>query len=106
MRQQILQSHRVDADGNPAGGTTTGVGLAVQWQDGPLVIDGERALQNGAFVEALIEAALGRLNFYQESKFACAQNAQAIACLELALYHLDSRTRSRQARGVEGTHEV
>jgi hypothetical protein len=108
MRQQIEQTHRLDDDGNPAGGTTHGLGFAIHWQDGPLQDSegGTRKQPNGAFVEGVIAAAIGRLEHYQSTKFACPENEEAIAFLDLALDALDRRTRDREARGVEGTHEV
>ena len=36
MLQKIVSIHNLDADANPAGGTTTGVGIEIHWQDGPL----------------------------------------------------------------------
>lgn len=106
MRQQIIGKHFDDANGNPAGGTTTGPGLSISWQNGPLAIDGVRREPNGAFVEGVIAAALDRLQYYQASKFRCRENALAITKLEEALHWLDHRTRDREARSVEGTHAV
>ena len=68
-----------------------------------------RQLPNGAFVEDVIAAALGRLQFYQTAssgKFACRENALAITKLEEALHWCQHRTAVREARAVEGTHEV
>ncbi len=104
MRQEIKAINEVDGDGNPAGGTVHGVGLAIKWQKGPLGRGAERLEPNGAFVEGVIMAALQRLQHYQGSKFACAENDKAIAGLSAALEALDSRTAKREARGVEGTH--
>ena len=106
MRQSINESHATDTIGNPTGGTTTGLGISVKWQDGPLGRGDERHLPNGAFVEGVIAAALGRLYFYQTSKFKCRENALAITKLEEAIHWLDHRTQERDGRGVEGTHEV
>lgn len=106
MLQPLTQMHVVDEDGNPAGGVTTGVGIQIRWQNGPLSVDGERREQNGAFVEGVIAAAIGRLEHYQGSKFRCRENALAITKLEEALHWLGHRTADRAARGVEGTHEV
>lgn len=106
MRQQITQQHYTDEDGNPAGGSTSGRGISISWQNGPLQKSegGTRDEPNGAFVEGVIEAARGRLLHYQESKFACRENALAITRLEEALHWLDHRTAARVERGVEGTH--
>jgi hypothetical protein len=36
MRQQIVGEHKNDEAGNPAGGRTTGKGINIHWQNGPL----------------------------------------------------------------------
>lgn len=105
MLQEIEAGHVV-RDGAPAGGLTTATGLAIHWQDGPLGRGAERVRPNGAFVETVIAAALDRLAFYQTTRFACEDNATAIECLDSALAVLHHRTTDREARGVEGTHEV
>jgi hypothetical protein len=104
MRQPIHEHHYADEDGNPSGGQTSGMGLGISWQDGPLGRGPERKEPNGAFVETVIAAALGRLRFYQDGKFACIANENAITLLEAALDRLESRTRDREVRQVEGTH--
>jgi hypothetical protein len=110
MRQEFHSEHRISypydgEKGRPAGGVTTGCGFRIEWQDGPLGSGSERKEPNGAFVESVIAAALDRLAFYQLSEFACIENTAAIMHLELALKALDERTKAREARGVEGTHE-
>lgn len=95
-----------DAQGNPAGGTVTGIGIDIEWQNGPLGRDAERKAPNGAFVETVISAAQQRLQYYQESKFACQENADAMYHLEMALSCLASRTKKREEREVEGTHTL
>lgn len=104
MARKIKEDHRLDMNGNPSGGFTRGVGIEIKWQDGPL---GENP-HNGAFVEDLLQACLGRLNWYQtvgNAKFACVENQDAIHYLQAALRRLDDRTAEREARGVEGTHK-
>ena len=101
-RRQLTQEHRCTAAGDPAGGTTTAVGLSLIWQDGPLGPPEARREPNGTFVEDVIAAAVGRLEFYQASRFACSENAAALAHLRAALAVLDQRTRTRLAQGVEG----
>lgn len=102
MLQKIHEEHRFTEDGKPAGGTTTGLGIHVEWQNGPLGLTKE---PNGAFVETVIEVAKGRLNCYQNNGFECEENALAIKYLDLALSALHERTEKRRARGVEGTYE-
>lgn len=104
MKQPIVGNHFNDENGNPAGGTTTGTGIAISWQNGPLGRDGERKEPNGAFVEGVIAAALDRLEYYQSSKFKCRENALAITKLEEALHWCQHRTAKREERAVEGTH--
>jgi hypothetical protein len=124
MRQVIEQAHQLDGNGNPAGGETKGLGISIRWQDGPLVkgyhsepVDplgapgqmrtvADRAEPNGAFVEGVIQAAIGRIQHYQSGKFNCRENALALTKLEEALHWLDHRTRDRETRKVEGTHAV
>lgn len=106
MRQQITENHRKDENNNPTGGTTEAIGISIRWQDGPLGngIDQPRNLPNGAFVEGVIQTAIGRLKFYNAGKFACRENSLAITHLEEALHWLEARTRDREERKVEGTH--
>jgi hypothetical protein len=126
MRQPIEANHFQDIEENPAGGRTTGTGIQITWQNGPLGRHGDdctpetkpgemdsrchppcdRRAPNGAFVEGVIAAAKDRLEFYQRGKFACDENAAAIEHLDAALEALSSRTASREKAGVEGTHAV
>lgn len=104
MKQQIIGNHENDVNGNPAGGETTGTGITITWQNGPLGRDGDRKEPNGAFVEGVIAAAIDRLEYYQASKFECRENAIAITKLEEALHWCQHRTAKREERAVEGTH--
>lgn len=106
MNQGVSQFHAVDEDGNPAGGNTLGTGIEIRWQNGPLAVNGERLEPNGAFVEDVIAAAIGRIEHYQQSRFHCLHNAAALGHLRAALEVLNERTRDRESRGVEGTHAV
>lgn len=106
MRQEISSSHRLDEDSNPAGGRSYGIGISIEWQDGPLGRGEDRKTPNGAFVEGVIAAAIDRLEFYNAGPYRCRENSLAITKLEEALHWLDHRTVAREARGVEGTHAV
>lgn len=107
MRQKLdVVQNLTDENGNPTGGSVTAVGIEINWQNGPLGRDEDRKEPNGAFVEGVIAAAIQRLEFFQESKFKCRENAIAITKLEEALHWLDSRTVNRELRQVEGTHAV
>lgn len=95
-----------DEAGNPAGGTVKGTGIDISWQNGPLRVDGKPdAERNGAFVEDLVIAAIQRMEYYQDSKFKCRENALAITKLEEALHWMNHRTARREAAGTEGTHK-
>jgi len=97
--------NRLDADDKPAGGEVQGIGLYIEWQNGPLGRDADRKSPNGAFVETVIRAAVQRLEWYNASGFACRENSLAITKLEEALHWLGHRTARREQAGVEGTHE-
>jgi hypothetical protein len=99
-----LNEHWNDADGNPAGGISQGVGFTISWQNGPLGRGEDRREPNGAFVEEVLKAVVGRLEFYEDSKFSCSKNADAIEFIEDALVALKVRTEAREVREVEGTH--
>lgn len=99
-----FSEHWKDEQGRPAGGVSSGRGFTVSWQNGPLGRGDERRQPNGAFVEDVLGACLGRLEFYQASEFACDENADAIAHIFDALTRLNERTVRRTAAGVEGTH--
>ncbi|MEQ1727431.1 MAG: hypothetical protein ABL982_03545 [Vicinamibacterales bacterium] len=106
MLGEFVSFHRKTADGKPAGGRTIAAGLQIDWQNGPLVVDGALQQPNGAFVETVIAAARDRLRHYQdETPFACAENALAMQHLDDALRVLRSRTERRAAAGTLGTHE-
>ena len=98
--------HWVNDQGNPAGGVSTGRGFTISWQNGPLgpPHSQDRREPNGAFVEDVIQAVIGRLEHFQESRFNCAENASALQYLSMAAQVLDERTKDRETRQVEGTY--
>lgn len=98
--------NNLDSNGNPAGGSVRGIGLAIDWQNCPLGRDAERILPNGAFVETVISAVVARIEHYQSTKFKCHENTIALTHLETALIWLNKRTMDRENRKVEGTHTV
>ena len=110
MKQKLAEDHftaLVNGKSIPAGGKTTGTGIQIEWQNGPLGRGDARQEPNGAFVEGVIQAAIGRLQYYQTAcsgRFACRENAIALTHLETALLWLQKRTEDREARQVEGTH--
>lgn len=99
-------TNKKDVNSNPSGGEVVGIGLNIQWQDGPLGQGIERKEPNGAFVETVISAVIQRLEYFQGSKFNCRENALAITKLQEALFWLEHRTKTRQFLGTEGTHKV
>lgn len=107
MRQHVECENISDDGGRPAGGTVRGVGITIDWQNGPLGRVGteDRVEPNGAFVEDVIAAACQRIEYYQRSGFSCRENALAITKLEEALHWLDARTQRRVAAQTEGTHD-
>jgi hypothetical protein len=87
MDTRIGQDHFIDANYNPHGGRTWGPGLEITWQAGLPAITG----RSGAEVEDVIDAAIGRLEHYQEGPGGCLANSAAIDALRKARHHLDSR---------------
>jgi len=109
MLGKFTAENDVDDKGNPTGGIVRGVGMAIDWQNGPLGRGADRQEPNGAFVETVIAAAKQRIEFYQSpngvpGRFNCRENAMAITKLDEALMWLNKRTQDREARDVEGTH--
>lgn len=117
--QDCKISNCLDENENPTGGYVNGTGLSIDWQNGPLGRHAEgceymkpcvqgctRVAPSGAFVETVISAALQRIEFYQASKFKCRETALAITKLEEALHWLESRTKNREKREVEGLHKA
>lgn len=76
--------------------------LEVKFQQGPLQV----VAVNGISNEALLAIVIDRLRGFQSGDFKCRENALALTKLQEALHWLDHRTRDREARGVEGRHEV
>lgn len=72
------------------------------FQKGPL----KEAGLNGISDEVLLAIVMDRLRGFQEGPYVSADNAAAIDYIGLAMKALQNRTASRQARGVEGTHQI
>jgi len=109
MRQGIKAVNEVDMNGYPGGGFVDGVGIDINWQNGPLGRGDDRIAPNGAFVEDVLDAVRQRIDHYQsaaDGKFRCRENEIALTHIETAMLWLDKRTRDREARGVEGTHKA
>ena len=76
--------------------------LTIVFQNGPIAEAGV----NGITHEALIAILVDRLRCFQDGPYKCRENALALTKLEEAQHWLHARTRTRLARGVEGTHKV
>ena len=99
----VSSAFRQDEQGMPTGGKTWGPGFSIQWQNGLVEDD----VQNGAFIEDVLEAARQRLLFFNEHPtFRCRENSLAITKIEEALQWLDWRTRQRVLGNVENTHQA
>jgi hypothetical protein len=72
------------------------------FQNGPIAEAGVNGITN----ESLLAIVLDRLNGFQQSEYKCRENALAITKIEEAMHWMLHRTRSRESRGVEGTHEI
>lgn len=106
MIQKFDAENFNDFDGAPSGGSVSGEGLHIRWQDGPLGRGADRREPNGAFVETVIAAVIQRIQHYQNSKFECQPNADALKYLRVALEILAARTQARELAGVEGTNHI
>ena len=78
----------------------------ISWQNGPLGRGNDRKEPNGAFVEDVLAAIIGRILFYQRTKFQCPENDEALRSLLQAAQSLDNRTKKRESRQVEGTYDI
>lgn len=101
-------NHRYDiygyrSDNNPSaddGGCDIGRSV-ILFQNGPIKEVGVNGITN----EALLAILIDRMEGFQRGPYACEDNAICLAHLEGAMQALHKRTREREARGVEGTHE-
>lgn len=111
MKNTLEVANEHNDKGQPAGGFVVGPGLNIEWQNGPtprvkgqLMDPPERT--RGAFIEDVLEAARRRLQFYQDSPWACNENANALQHIEMAIADLESREKRRIAQGIAGTNEL
>lgn len=74
----------------------------INMQKGPIKEFGINGINN----EDLLLIVIARLNAFQESKYACYENADALNHLELALEALNKRTSYRIKENKEGTSIV
>lgn len=74
----------------------------VLFQNGPI---DEVGGANGVTHEALLAIIEDRLTMFQEGRFVCEENRNALIHVQHALGWLKKRTERRRAAGTEGTHE-
>lgn len=74
----------------------------IHFQEGPI----KEAGLNGIMNEDLLHMVRLRLEGFQNSEFKCEENQVALDHVVKALESLESRTKKRVDRGVEGTHVV
>jgi hypothetical protein len=72
----------------------------IYFQNGPI----NEAGVNGVTQEVLLAIVVDRLKSFQAGQYACRENALALTHIQEAQHWLQSRTRDRMTRGVEGTH--
>ena len=70
----------------------------IHFQNGPDV--------NGIQQEDLLLVVVDRLQSFQKGNFACKENEQALIKCQEALMWLNSRTKDRKARNVEGRNKI
>jgi hypothetical protein len=75
------------------------VSKLIEFQNGPIKEFGV----NGVTQEVLAAIIIDRLRSFQAGPFACDANEQAMSHFQIGLHLLQTRTRERIARGVEGT---
>jgi hypothetical protein len=71
---------------------------SIKFQEGPI----KEAGVNGVTQEALLAVVIDRLQSFQAGPFPSRENALALTKCQEALMWLQTRTRDRIARGVEG----
>ena len=104
--QGIVSKFYTDNAGAPAGGNTIGIGMHIEWQNGPLVVDGGPVPRNGAFVEDVLAALIQRIEYYQTTKYANESNTEALNALIEAQEALAMRIALRKRSGKLGTGKV
>lgn len=75
-----------------------GPSVFIHFQEGVVLDD----TPNGVSIESLLAICADRLEGFQTGKFPCAENADALEHIQMAMAALKSRTEGRLSRGVEG----
>lgn len=74
----------------------------ISFQNGARNEEGSR---HGVLDVDLLEIVRDRLRGFQSGEFACGYNAEALKCVEKALYYMNQRVEDRIARNVLGKDE-
>ena len=98
----LINQNWTNNDGTPAGGISTGIGFTISWQRGLINEEG----RNGAFLLEVMESVEKRIAYYQDTDYACDENATALTYLRLAKDALLSRRQKRADEGKLDTHKV
>lgn len=80
----------------------SGMSVEIPFQHGPIKEVGV----NGITHEVALAILIDRFQGFQTSKWACEENERTLYHLVEALGAQIERTKGREKRGVEGTHEV
>ena len=81
-----------------AGNSSGSYAASIDFQNGPIKEVG----LNGLSAESLLAIAIDRLECFQKGPFACKARLAGLLYAKLSLEEMQSRTRDRIARGVEG----
>ena len=93
--------HRYQVIGVPCDEVNDGMFAKVNFQKGPVKEAGVNGCQN----EDLLLIVIDRLEHFQDGPFACDENQVALIAARKSLHALQSRTKNRETRNVEGTSQ-
>lgn len=94
--------YRIDATDDGSGKPHKIADHHISFQNGPINEHGV----NGVTQEVLLAIVADRLECFQAGPFACTENLNALMHVRDAMTWLQSRTKARMARGVEGQNKV
>lgn len=90
--------YRIEASDDGSGKPHQIADHHISFQNGPIAEHGV----NGITQEVLLAIVADRLESFQNGPFACRENEIALEKVQEAIEALQSRTKARMARGVEG----
>lgn len=94
-----LNQNWSDEDDNHQGGVSTGIGFTISWQRGPV----DEVGRNGAYLMDVLDSMIHQLQYFQQGKFECSENEQALQHLHAARDALQHRRDRRAEAGTLGT---